>query len=263
MHTRPQKSFWDFLRGLNRGCASLENSLKKILKTCGTLGLHLSFFIAWTGTGLTATLCVLLSERWFGAERGWKENRWVSKMFMIYCLPCLKQKEKVFEIYSILLMWPIFFPQRWVQGFPKQNVHFVNDSTICYPSGNFVIFINIETKKRTVLQCMNGIVGVVATNIPYEVVAFSDRRLRPLIYIYNFPGLTRRTKLKGIVQDPSSDMTERFCFKMWPDLALIHEGFLSFFFFLLKGCFFSFGGFCFVFLEYTFIRKETGWSLRI
>uniref|UniRef100_A0A8D0UZS7 Cilia- and flagella-associated protein 43 n=1 Tax=Sus scrofa TaxID=9823 RepID=A0A8D0UZS7_PIG len=38
-----------------------------------------------------------------------------------------------------------------------------------------------------------------ATNIPYEVVAFSDRRLRPLIYIYNFPGLTRRTKLKGNV----------------------------------------------------------------
>ena len=97
-----------------------------------------------------------------------------------------------------------------MQGFPKQNVHFVNDSTICYPSGNFIIFINIETKKRTVLQCMNGIVGVMTTNIPYEVVAFSDRRLRPLIYIYNFPGLTRRTKLKGILQDPSSDMTERF-----------------------------------------------------
>ncbi|XP_006920945.1 cilia- and flagella-associated protein 43 [Pteropus alecto] len=88
---------------------------------------------------------------------------------------------------------------RWVQGFPKQNVHFVNDSTICYSCGNFVVFINIETKKKTVLQCMNGIVGVVATNVPYEVVAFSDRKLKPLIYIYNFPGLTRRTKLKGNV----------------------------------------------------------------
>uniref|UniRef100_A0A2K5E5M4 Cilia- and flagella-associated protein 43 n=1 Tax=Aotus nancymaae TaxID=37293 RepID=A0A2K5E5M4_AOTNA len=88
---------------------------------------------------------------------------------------------------------------RWVQGFPKQNVHFVNDNTICYPCGNFVIFINIETKKKTVLQCSNGIVGVVATNIPYEVVAFADRRLKPLIYIYSFPGLTRRTKLKGNV----------------------------------------------------------------
>ncbi|XP_058292026.1 cilia- and flagella-associated protein 43 isoform X3 [Hylobates moloch] len=86
---------------------------------------------------------------------------------------------------------------RWVQGFPKQNVHFVNDNTICYPCGNYVIFINIETKKKTVLQCSNGIVGVVATNIPCEVVAFSDRKLKPLIYIYSFPGLTRRTKLKG------------------------------------------------------------------
>lgn len=101
-----------------------------------------------------------------------------------------------------------------MQGFPRQNVHFVSDSTICYPCGNFIIFINIETKKKTVLQCMNGIVGVVATNVPHEVVAFSDRRLRPLIYIYNFPGLTRRIKLKGILQDASSAMTEGFCFKM-------------------------------------------------
>ncbi|KAM7072613.1 cilia- and flagella-associated protein 43 isoform 7-T7 [Molossus nigricans] len=88
---------------------------------------------------------------------------------------------------------------RWVQGFPKQNVHFVNDSTICYPSGNFIIFLDIETKQKTILQCMNGIVGVLATNIPYEVVAFSDRKLRPVIYIYSFPALTRRTKLKGNV----------------------------------------------------------------
>lgn len=91
-----------------------------------------------------------------------------------------------------------------MQGFPKQNVHFVNDNTICYPSGNYVIFINIETKQKTVLQCINGIVGVVATNVPCEVVAFSDRRLKPLIHIYNFPALTRRTKLKGILRGTSS-----------------------------------------------------------
>lgn len=102
---------------------------------------------------------------------------------------------------SVLYWWWYIFPERWVQGFPKQNVHFVNDKTICYSSGNYVIFINIETKKKTVLQCMNGIVGVIATNVPYEVVAFSDRKLKPLIYIYNFPGLTRRTKLKGILGD--------------------------------------------------------------
>ncbi|KAM6184787.1 cilia- and flagella-associated protein 43 [Rhynchocyon petersi] len=88
---------------------------------------------------------------------------------------------------------------RWVQGFPKQNVQFVNNETICYPSGNYLIFINIETNEKMVLQCMNGIVGVMATNTPYEVVAFSDRKLKPLIYIYNFPGLTKNTILKGNV----------------------------------------------------------------
>ncbi|XP_029425526.1 cilia- and flagella-associated protein 43 isoform X3 [Nannospalax galili] len=88
---------------------------------------------------------------------------------------------------------------RWVQGFPNQSIHFVNNHTICYPSGNYVIFINIETKKKSVLQCINGIVGVMATNIPYEVVAFSDRKLKPFIYIYSFPALTRKTKLKGNV----------------------------------------------------------------
>uniref|UniRef100_A0A8C5UTN9 Cilia- and flagella-associated protein 43 n=1 Tax=Microcebus murinus TaxID=30608 RepID=A0A8C5UTN9_MICMU len=100
---------------------------------------------------------------------------------------------------------------RWVQGFPKQHVNFVNDNTFCYPSGNYVIFIDIETKKKTVLQCINGIVGVVATNIPYEVVAFSDRKLRPLIHIYNFPALTRRTKLKGNVLLDYTLLTFSYC----------------------------------------------------
>nr|XP_021495905.1 cilia- and flagella-associated protein 43 [Meriones unguiculatus] len=86
---------------------------------------------------------------------------------------------------------------RWVQGFPSQNVQFVNDRTICYPSGNFVIFINLDTKNKTVLQCINGIVGIVATNVSGEVVAFSDRRLRPIIHVYAFPALSRKNKLKG------------------------------------------------------------------
>ncbi|XP_006880238.1 PREDICTED: WD repeat-containing protein 96 [Elephantulus edwardii] len=88
---------------------------------------------------------------------------------------------------------------RWVQGFPKQNVQFINNETICYPSGNYIIFLNIQTKEKMALQCPSGIVGVMATNSPCEVVAFSDRKLNPLIHIYNFPGLTKNTVLKGNV----------------------------------------------------------------
>ncbi|XP_043843874.1 LOW QUALITY PROTEIN: cilia- and flagella-associated protein 43-like [Dromiciops gliroides] len=89
---------------------------------------------------------------------------------------------------------------RWVQGFPVKNIAFINNNTICYPCGNFLIFMNIEKERRTVLQCMNGKVGAVATNIPYEVVAFSDQKLKPSIYIYNFPALTKRAKLRGNAQ---------------------------------------------------------------
>uniref|UniRef100_A0A5F8GBA0 Cilia- and flagella-associated protein 43 n=1 Tax=Monodelphis domestica TaxID=13616 RepID=A0A5F8GBA0_MONDO len=88
----------------------------------------------------------------------------------------------------------------WVQGFPMKELAFINNTTICYPCGNFLIFLNIEKERKTVLQCMNGNVGAVATNIPFEVVAFSDRKFKPSIYIYNYPALTKRAKLKGNAQ---------------------------------------------------------------
>ncbi|XP_074089862.1 cilia- and flagella-associated protein 43-like isoform X4 [Macrotis lagotis] len=89
---------------------------------------------------------------------------------------------------------------RWVQGFPKQNIDFINKNTICYTCGNYLIFINIENGKRSVLQCFYGNVGAMATNIPFQVVAFSNRKLNPTIYLYNFPDLNRRSKLQGHAQ---------------------------------------------------------------
>uniref|UniRef100_A0A7N4P5G4 Cilia- and flagella-associated protein 43 n=1 Tax=Sarcophilus harrisii TaxID=9305 RepID=A0A7N4P5G4_SARHA len=88
----------------------------------------------------------------------------------------------------------------WVQGFPKQNIDFIDNSTICYTCGNYLIFVNIENEKRYLLQCMSGKVGALATNIPFQVVAFSDRKLKPSIYIYTFPELNRKAKLKGHAQ---------------------------------------------------------------
>uniref|UniRef100_A0A5F8H8Z6 Cilia- and flagella-associated protein 43 n=1 Tax=Monodelphis domestica TaxID=13616 RepID=A0A5F8H8Z6_MONDO len=88
----------------------------------------------------------------------------------------------------------------WVQGFPKQNIDFINNNTICYPCGNYIIFINVETGKRTFLSCKQGKVGAMKTYSPFQVVAFSDRRLKPSIYIFNFPELTRKVKLKGHAQ---------------------------------------------------------------
>uniref|UniRef100_A0A6I8PRJ3 Cilia- and flagella-associated protein 43 n=1 Tax=Ornithorhynchus anatinus TaxID=9258 RepID=A0A6I8PRJ3_ORNAN len=100
---------------------------------------------------------------------------------------------------------------RWVQGFPKKNVAFVNNNTICYPCGNYIIFVDIDTKEKTVLQCMNGSVGAVATSFASEVVAFSDRKLKPNIYIYSFPGLIKKKKLKGNAQLDYSLLAFSYC----------------------------------------------------
>ncbi|KAF7253151.1 Cilia- and flagella-associated protein 43 [Varanus komodoensis] len=86
---------------------------------------------------------------------------------------------------------------RWVQGFSNRNIGFVNSRTVCYPCGNYIIFINIDTQERSFLRCRHGSIGAFAVNANQNVVAFSDRQLTPAICIYSFPGLKKVAKLKG------------------------------------------------------------------
>ncbi|KAF4791478.1 hypothetical protein TURU_131639 [Turdus rufiventris] len=88
----------------------------------------------------------------------------------------------------------------WVQGFSNKNLAFVNNQTVCYPCGNYILFLDIETKRTRALQCQTGQVGAFAANANSQVVAFSDRKLNPLIHIYTFPELSKVTELKGDVQ---------------------------------------------------------------
>ncbi|KAM6092199.1 cilia- and flagella-associated protein 43 isoform 2-T3 [Theristicus caerulescens] len=88
----------------------------------------------------------------------------------------------------------------WVQGFTNTNFGFIDNQTVCYPCGNYILFLDIETKKTTVLQCQTGQVGAFAANGNSQVLAFSDRKLNPVIYIYTFPELSKLTELKGNAQ---------------------------------------------------------------
>lgn len=85
----------------------------------------------------------------------------------------------------------------WVQGFSNKNLAFINNRTVCYPCGNYILFLDIETKKTRAVQCQNGQVGAFAASASSQVVAFSDRQLNPLIHIYTFPELRKLTELKG------------------------------------------------------------------
>ncbi|XP_014105575.1 PREDICTED: cilia- and flagella-associated protein 43 [Pseudopodoces humilis] len=88
----------------------------------------------------------------------------------------------------------------WVQGFSNKNLAFVNSQTVCYPCGSYILFLDIKTKKTRAVQCQSGQVGAFAANASSQVVAFSDRKLNPLIHIYTFPELSKLTELKGDVK---------------------------------------------------------------
>ncbi|XP_041271676.1 cilia- and flagella-associated protein 43 [Onychostruthus taczanowskii] len=88
----------------------------------------------------------------------------------------------------------------WVQGFSNKNLAFVNNQTLCYPCGNYILFLDIKTKKTRAVQCQTGQVGAFAANANSQVVAFSDRQLNPLIHIYTFPELRKLAELKGDAQ---------------------------------------------------------------
>ncbi|KAL4625031.1 cilia- and flagella-associated protein 43 [Arapaima gigas] len=96
---------------------------------------------------------------------------------------------------------------RWVQGFTGQNVHFVDKKTVCYSSGNFVVFTDLDTSRRRTLQGPGCGIGVLATNAPRRVLAFSESRLEPSILVYNYPSLTLRTQLKGTAKLEYSCLT--------------------------------------------------------
>ncbi|XP_063784069.1 cilia- and flagella-associated protein 43 isoform X2 [Pseudophryne corroboree] len=85
---------------------------------------------------------------------------------------------------------------RWMQGINQKHVTFINHNTVCYPCGNFIVFTDTETRKQSVLQCSTGSIGAFALSISAEVVAFTDQRLQPNIFIYTFPGFVKRAELK-------------------------------------------------------------------
>lgn len=105
--------------------------------------------------------------------------------------------EKQLHLLTCHIKLPFCFSPSWVQGFTNRNVGFVNSMTICYPCGNYVIFVNIDTQHRSFLRCPHGSIGAFAVNASQHAIAFSDKQLNPVIYIYSFPALKKIAKLKG------------------------------------------------------------------
>ncbi|XP_023698358.2 cilia- and flagella-associated protein 43 isoform X1 [Paramormyrops kingsleyae] len=85
----------------------------------------------------------------------------------------------------------------WVQGFTQQNVEFVDTKTGCYVSGNFLVFFDTETKTRQTFQGPGRGIGVFTACGFRSIVAFSEHKLNPSIFVYTYPELLLKSELKG------------------------------------------------------------------
>uniref|UniRef100_A0A8C4ZR12 Cilia- and flagella-associated protein 43 n=1 Tax=Gadus morhua TaxID=8049 RepID=A0A8C4ZR12_GADMO len=91
----------------------------------------------------------------------------------------------------------LFSLPRWAQGFAKQRVVFIDTITACYTCGNHIVFLNIDSKKRTVLQSPGKGIGAFTASGTSRVLAVSEQRLNPSIFVLSYPELKLKHELKG------------------------------------------------------------------
>ncbi|KAM9345139.1 cilia- and flagella-associated protein 43 [Symphorus nematophorus] len=96
---------------------------------------------------------------------------------------------------------------RWIQGFANRSIEFVDNKTACYPCGSHICFLNLETKMQSVLQSPGRSIGALTANGNNGIFAFSEQKLSPSIFVYNFPGLQLKNELKGTAQLDYTSLT--------------------------------------------------------
>ncbi|XP_034040088.1 cilia- and flagella-associated protein 43 [Thalassophryne amazonica] len=89
---------------------------------------------------------------------------------------------------------------RWIQGFTNTNIEFIDNTTVCYVCGNFICFLNLETKIKTLFQCPGRGIGAFTANSHNGIFALSEHNVNPSIFIYIFPELELKNELKGTTQ---------------------------------------------------------------
>ncbi|KAJ3609888.1 hypothetical protein NHX12_021982 [Muraenolepis orangiensis] len=88
---------------------------------------------------------------------------------------------------------------RWIQGFSEHSsVDFIDTETVCYVCGNHMVFLNVVSKQRTVLRSPGGRgIGVFTANGASKVLAVSEQRLNPSVFVLSYPECQLINELKG------------------------------------------------------------------
>ncbi|XP_033122449.1 cilia- and flagella-associated protein 43-like isoform X2 [Anneissia japonica] len=88
----------------------------------------------------------------------------------------------------------------WVQGYNGSNATFINQTTICYPCGNFIKFLDISSNDEAIHSSPGEGIGAFTVCGTQHVLAFSENCLSPRIFIYTYPSLTEKVVCKDGAQ---------------------------------------------------------------
>ncbi|KAK5854131.1 hypothetical protein PBY51_015227 [Eleginops maclovinus] len=96
---------------------------------------------------------------------------------------------------------------RWIQCFTNKCIEFVDNKTVCYTCGSHICFLNLETKKQSVLQSPGRGIGALTANGKSGTFAFSEEKLSPSIFVYTFREFQLKNELKGAAQLDFTSLT--------------------------------------------------------
>lgn len=117
---------------------------------------------------------------------------------MSYCILCLNAafSRGSEQNAALTVNWRIPL-HRWIQGLPRKNIDFVCDKIVCYTSGSHVCFLDLDTKTQSVFESPGRGVGALTANGSSGIFAFSEQKLSPSVFVYIYPELQLKNKLKG------------------------------------------------------------------
>ena len=91
----------------------------------------------------------------------------------------------------------------------RDNLHVLDESTICFAAGNYVQFFNLKTREQKFLPTLGGAgVGAITVHASRSYIAVGEKGKEPVVAVFEWPSL----KLWRILKHGTEDAFAHLCF---------------------------------------------------
>lgn len=86
-------------------------------------------------------------------------------------------------------------PHCWVRGGKIEEIVWIGKEVLAWCIGLYIVFFHVAKKRQTLRWCWNDVTGdgahCIAGHVSSPIFAFSERSLRPRIFVHAYPSMTR------------------------------------------------------------------------